>query len=191
MDYLKGQWKTLRDKFRRCIVNRKTQSRSGSKSGKLSKCKYFENLQFLSDVISNAETESNVTIPNNQAKSNNQTVANNQSIPSNQLNESIVGKAASTPNELSTPVIKMPYRKRKKDSSYAEKVDLILVDTLKKMQKPRNFDQPLSNEKEKEKDTKTDSETLFCQSLVDQLKALNARKNKLARIKIQQILFEI
>ena len=85
----------------------------------------------------------------------------------------------------------MPYRKRKKDSSYAEKVDLILVDTLKKMQKPRNFDQPLSNEKEKEKDTKTDSETLFCQSLVDQLKALNARKNKLARIKIQQILFEI
>ena len=42
-----------------------------------------------------------------------------------------------------------------------------------------------------ESNNDTDSDMLFCRSLVDSLRGLTPRKNKIARMKIQKMLFEV
>ena len=63
--------------------------------------------------------------------------------------------------------------------SYA--VDTLLVKTLKDMQGPQT---PVGVLDE-------DEATLFCKSLVPVLRKLPARKNRLANLKINQLLFDI
>ena len=42
-----------------------------------------------------------------------------------------------------------------------------------------------------ESNNNTDSDMLFCRSLVDFLRGLTPRKNKISRMKIQRVLFEV
>ena len=114
---MKKEWKSLRESFKRALTNRKNQTRSGAAGKKLSTCKYFNNLNFLTDVVSHAPTETNIdlnitTTPiGSSLKSSNNDNANKEN--ENQL------------------VIQHPYRKKTKKENTQEKIDLLLVNTLK------------------------------------------------------------
>jgi hypothetical protein len=60
-------------------------------------------------------------------------------------------------------------------------VDTMLVKTLKDMEKPNI---PAVSET-------TDADTLFCKSLIPTLKGLPAKKNRQAKLKIQQVLYDL
>ena len=60
VNYLKPQWKNLKDNLRRCMIKRAQMSKSGAAAHTLPKCKYFSQLQFLHKKVINKETESNV-----------------------------------------------------------------------------------------------------------------------------------
>ena len=64
VDFLKNQWKNLRDNFKRCLVRREALSKSGAEAHTLPRCKYFEQMQFVRDKVMNKETQSNVLISN-------------------------------------------------------------------------------------------------------------------------------
>ena len=53
VEFLKSQWKTLRDNFKRCMVNRIKQQKSKGKDPKkkLSTCKFYEKLTFLIPIV--------------------------------------------------------------------------------------------------------------------------------------------
>ena len=53
MEDLKQQWKRLRDNYERCTRKCQLKQRSGAGSSKLPVCRYFEQLQFLRDTVSN------------------------------------------------------------------------------------------------------------------------------------------
>ena len=65
VDFLKNTWKGLRDNYKRCLTTRLRQQRLGTSSQKLSMGKYFQQLDFLSEKISNKETISNISIETN------------------------------------------------------------------------------------------------------------------------------
>ena len=117
MDYLKAQWKSLRENYKRCLANRRQQTKSGASSKKLSSCKFFANLCFLSDSVANNPTDSSV--------------------------ESLTSPSSSCISEIVSPVTSLDSRrprhvsnKRKKEDS----VDLMLVNTLREIQKtPTNM----------------------------------------------------
>ncbi|XP_028418946.1 uncharacterized protein LOC114544533 [Dendronephthya gigantea] len=70
-----------------------------------------------------------------------------------------------------------PAKRSKSRAEMAFAVDTMLVKTLKDMQEPTVTDQ--------------DEDLLFCKSLVPILKKMPARQNRLAKIKINQLLFDI
>lgn len=152
------------------MKKREQRTRSGAGSSKLPTCNYFTELSFLSDTLKNKPTDSN-------------------------LNRAIrFGKENTTPStprsEESSDVDFTPKRtmKRNRDVDRATNntqqqpsmLDLAIVETLKSSKKE-------VSEEPKEKDCNV----LFCLSLVDTLKALSPRENSLAKLKIQQVLFEI
>ena len=99
-----------------------------------------------------------------------------------------MGKREHTPrSEESSNVDFTPKQTMKRTTNNMEQqepsmLDLAIVETLKSSKKEVS-EEP----KEKEKDCNV----LFCLSLVDTLKALSPRENSLAKLKIQQVLFEI
>ena len=156
---------------------------------------------FLSDIISHANTESNLSLPNNvdipsPVSPDSLASSTSRTSPVSLASPTSLASSASfsSPQELNTDtdsskyVAKLPYRKRKKD--IAANVDLMLVNTLKEMNAAPKSTPISSPDVGKTMDNK-DSEHMFCQSLVQQLKSLPAQKNKLARIKIQQVLYDI
>ena len=62
VDFLKKEWKNMRENMKRCIVRRAEMTRSGAPSSSLPKCKYFSQLQFIRDKIMNKETDSNLNL---------------------------------------------------------------------------------------------------------------------------------
>ena len=58
VDYLKAQWKSIRDSYRRCLANRKTQTRSGASGKKLSTCKFFDKVPTESNIDLNLNNTS-------------------------------------------------------------------------------------------------------------------------------------
>ena len=68
---LKRRWKNLRDGMMRCLKKISDGQKSGAGATKIPTCKFFKQLVFLRDFVSNRETESNINvtpmnIPNNQ-----------------------------------------------------------------------------------------------------------------------------
>ena len=62
MEDLKQQWTGLRDNYKRCIQKRQLKQRPGAGSSKLPVCRYFEQLQFLHNTVSNEELGGNTDI---------------------------------------------------------------------------------------------------------------------------------
>jgi len=166
----KLQWKNSRDAFRRCITKREQLTRSGSGHSKLPSCKYFNNLLFLKDSLVPVSTGSNFTNEDEDDISLSIEVQEQSPSPSGTLHHSTPAKSMTSS------------KKSRKDDLQG-----FLTKSLQKV------DEQISNiaQESKKEDNMSDSDFLFCVSLVHRLKTLPPRKNRLARMKIEQLLFEI
>ena len=54
----------MRDNLKRCLAKRANMSKSGAEAHTLTKCKYFDQLEFLQEKITNKETVSNFSFSN-------------------------------------------------------------------------------------------------------------------------------
>ena len=62
VEFLKKQWKNLRDSLERVLEKRVEIVKSGSAGKPLPSCKYFSQLQFVYDKLPKKETHSNIVI---------------------------------------------------------------------------------------------------------------------------------
>ena len=177
VEYLKTQWKYLKDNFKRCITNRNKLTRSGAAGGKLPQCKYFEQMQFVLDKVSNKSSVSNIDMS-----------VDDDELPLSPSPETSSPKADTAASingkrECEEAVFVMPSAKRKNRDNLAMQVDSMLVKTLANLHAPHNL-APAKTPSEE-----PDADYLFCNSLTPVLQNLPSKKNRLAKIKIQQLLF--
>lgn len=194
VEFLKTQLKYLKDNLKKCLDRRSKATKSGSAASKLATCKYFDQLSFLHSKVSNKPTESNLTpvievedTPSVQVNPSASTVTQSVPCPKNPTMMSTLAKDTSSSvsgkNKAESEII--PYTPAKRSKSRAEMayaVDTLLVKTLQDMQDPSSKSTTAHD---------NDEDMLFCQSLVPLLKKMPARQNRLAKIKINQLLFDM
>ena len=188
-EVLKRRWKNLRDGMMRCMNKINEGQKSGAGASKLPTCKLFDQLLFLRDFVSNRETTSNITLPSASPV--------NDSICEDSPNYNIQPSTeASTPKEkISTPddisakrkldlqdrgTKNKPYGRISKRADRQDKIDLLLVNALSKTE-----DQTKENS-----ESSKSSNQLFCDSIVEILDKLPPKKNRMARVEIQQVLMK-
>lgn len=141
-------------------------TRSGAAAGKLPKCKLFDQLVFIRDTVANRPTISNINIE--EAMSSNSSL---ETTPSESPSCSSPVSAVNTPeSDL------IGSRKRKCARETISKCDALLIEALKNDggQKEKVFDADVS----------------FAESIIPLLKKLPEKKNRQAKIEIQQILMK-
>ena len=161
----------MKDNLKKCLDRRARMLKSGAAATSLPKCNYFEQMAFLHEKTVNRPTESNLCSPS----------------PGEQFMENMyMGNVLSSPSSdvFSPPPSPVPItkkaEKRKRGKSEED-------DSISRIEKTiDNIDVEL-----KKTDQEEDEDTLFCKSLISTFRKLPPRKNKLARIKISQFLFEI
>lgn len=178
---LKKEWGKLKDNYRKTLSKRDKATRSGAGNKKLPTCNFFAELSFLHDSVSNRLCTTN--IPS----------ALLSPTPSPSLSV-VVDDEISDDSSFASP----PYKymsssgsesrsahteSKKRRPSNNDETDMLLIQTLDKhlSSVPPN---QLSIAEE-------DDDRLFSLSLVKTLKGLDAKKKGLAKIKIQQVLFDI
>lgn len=161
--------------MKRCLDKRNRLTRSGAAAHTLPKCKFFDVLMFLNDKISNQETQSNIDI----SKSSN----NHESIPSPLSSSSMLSSPSGSFSTDAAADTSTNTRKRslKNKQGMSQRIDLLTLDFLEKA----------SNEKIPKKEDEEDSDLLFFKSLLPSMKNLSRRSNRVARKKIQDIIFEL
>ncbi len=215
VEFLKAQWKNLRENFKRCLDKRNRLTRSGAGARSLPTCRYFQNLLFLRDKVSNKETESNVSLPNHSdADSLGDSITLNLEGHSQQLSctpplsttttagSSTQKQAPTTTQQLNTSVPSShtpakrkscsdalfsgnPKQKRAAREELSNTVDLLTLKYLDGFSSEKNLEQSTENFKE------DDPDMLFLKSLHSSLRKLPKKKNRQARIQLQQVLFEM
>ena len=165
---IKHEWSKLQENYRKCLKKRELKTRSGAGSSKLPTCNFYNELHFLSDSLANKPSESNITSLDMSFDKN--TCVEEES------------EIAETPEAFQSSASKRTAKK--KEEAQPSLLDAAILQTLNTV-----------NQRNKDKDTKKDEEkdadTLFCLSLVNTLKSLSAKKNALAKLKIQEVLFTI
>ena len=130
------------------------------------KCKYFDQLHFLYNTTVNKPTESNITATAVATSYEENEVPRSKRMLQDANDEYLPSKQLKVRSDLSTSVDKM------------------LIKTLGAME-----------EKEKASDSavdeQKDSDYLFCNSLVPILRGLTPKRNRYAKMKIQQLLYEV
>lgn len=113
--------------------------------------------------------------------------ANNlQPLPSNQARHQHVN--AQKENDSHNVKLRQPtYMKRKRREEISDKIDCVLLKTLSEMKETSNETQNMQQNTTED----VDADFMFCKSLIPILKKLPAKKNGLAKIKIQALLYEI
>jgi hypothetical protein len=185
--------KYLKDNLKKCLDRRSKAFKSGAAASKLPTCKYFDQLSFLHCKVSNKHTESNLTqaieVEDTQLTDNPASAVTTQSLAcSNSTTATSTltkGSSSSAPGKNKAESEIIPYTPAKRSKSRAEMafaVDTLLVKTLQDMQDPSSKSTSVVD---------NDEDMLFCQSLVPLLKKMPARQNRLAKIKINQLLFDL
>ena len=169
--------------MKRCLDRRKKETRSGSAACKTSTCKYFENLIFLQDKIANRDTVSNIKLdlgPSANSLLTEEHLTFSEEIEvTPPLNKR---KALDDITDESSYNNKRPVSRSRRAG---DQVDTMLIKALKDLDKPSTEELP------KSKDAESDSDTLFCQSLISTLKSLGPKENMKAKMQIQQLLFTL
>lgn len=149
-------------------------SRSGAGAYKPPRCRYFSQLAFLRDTLSNRTTHSNVTIQSVEPQhSQHQSPSSSTSSEPISCAEGILNQ--SFPNV--EPQATIVHRKRKKNDDM-DPIDHYLINAIKEKDQG-------SDKKEHE-----DEDFFFCKSIVDVLRKFPRKKSLEVKIKIQQILLE-
>ena len=161
----------MREVYYKCKNNRSKLTRSGAKASKLPTCNYYNVLTFLSETTGE---DNSISVTCNIREGN--LTAFTSTSPA-----FTKGFGGFQPDELLGRKAFNP-RKRKTHNQDNE-AELILMNTLQNVNK--------QIQENKEENLKKSSNVLFCKSLVEILDGLSPEQNMEARIKMQQILFEI
>ena len=205
---MKKEWSKLKDNYRKTKAKREKATRSGAGNNKpLPTCNYFAELSFLSGSVSNRSVDSNIPTSILTPLSSPQSLVGNPLTVSTQSPVSTLAEdetddiSERNSISLSSPVdrafesctssqtIKTPIPKKTRKRHFVDNdnADILLVKALDKhLNQTESVNPPV-----KQKQEEVDDNRLFCLSLVETLKGLDPRKNVLARIKIQQVLFDV
>ena len=186
VEFLKKQWKNLRDSLKRVQEKREEITKSGSAGKPLPSCKYFSQLQFVYDKLPKKETHSNIVITPQTLDRDSPSASSSSSstfseCPSNSVHTTTENTNVSVAAKNN---VKAKKRRQKDVDSLADEE---VATTLKKV----NQTTELLISKELRGESEDDADTLFCRSIIPTLRNLTPRNNKLAKIKIQQFLFEL
>ncbi len=160
-------------------------TKSGAEYHTLPKCKYFNQLQFLHQKITNKETVSDFTISESAAASPSSAVS---AAPSNDPDGGTLNTGNTPPPACNNVSAEPPARRRdvwKKPS--ITPVDSELLDVIKEMNsatKTLIASDTTSNSEDSEN-------MLFCKSLAGTLDKMNRRDSAFAKMQIQKIIFDI
>lgn len=183
MSICRAKWKNIRDTYRKCLKRRDLATRSGAGSKRLPECRFFKELEFLSDSVSNKTTISNFTLQNIDdgnsavmATGNSVSSDTSGEVPSEVSYSSHRESPTSCKEKPSVPVKKKFRVKEREDISTA--LDLQLLNHLKRQGETGGNTPQSDNE-------------FFCRSLVPTLDRLDNKANQMAKAKIQQLLFDV
>lgn len=193
--------------MKRCIDKRSRLTRSGAAAHTLPKCKYFDTLLFLHDKVSNRETSSNVILPNENGGKDLETI-DQEILQSDTWTYSSSSPSVQSPQSscVSTPsTATASYPTSTQTSSQSEKRKFAQNEKKTTAMKPKKNDmsstldmltmqilasETVSASKEKAQ-CEEDTDLLFFKSLLPAMHSMPKRKNRLARKKIQDIIFEL
>ena len=178
---LKKTWKNLRDNLSKCLKKRELLSRSGAGATELPQCKFFKELQFLKDVLSNRSTHSNLSTP--QLSVDNFDRFEYIEDTSTSKKPDVM---YSTPKPMQSGT-ETPPAKRKRASGTKEGK----ATSKDEQSSTSSLDSAISEYLANQNDEKKNADSLFCQSLVPILSSLPARKNRIAKFEIQKLLYDI
>ena len=176
----------------RCLNKIKDGQNSGGGALKMPTCKLFDQLLFLKDFVSNRETKSNIYITSDSGSNDIITVIDDSAHLTPLFTD--ITPASTTP-DITTPKVvpkkkkaetggleevssHQPSRRLNKKSERQDKIDLLLVNALSKS------DESMAHSESKS------SNHLFCDSIVEILDKLPSKKNRMARVEIQQVLLK-
>ena len=179
MESLKAKWINLCDSYKKCLDREREISKSGSGTSTTPTCCYYNQLSFL-----RRQTISNVILP---ALSHESTLPRTSSpapsftsnsshdaddlYPTEPSFETISRKASTTVKGKSSSA------KGYKRAATTDPVESFLLGNIPKSVASKEND--------------NDPDDLFCCSLVATLKRLPQKKNQMAKLKIQELLFNI
>ena len=175
---LKRRWKNLRDGMMRCLKKISEGQKSGAGASKVPTCKFFNQLLFLRDFVSNRETNSNITLPIESEVDD--IISCEKSPEQHQVCSDTARLKEKTPTrEKSSAKRKLaltdenkPFGRLNKRADRQEKIDLLLVNPLSK-----------SEDQQKENSELRSSNQLFCDSIVEILDKLPSKKNRWQELK--------
>ena len=183
-EFLKAEWKKLKENFKCCIDKRARLTRSGAATDSLPKCKYFDQLLFIHDKVKNRETESNVNLGDSneeQEQSSTESICTMQTNPSRSSTPTT--KRANS-DEMDGLYYTPTSAKTSKRNELSMQVDAMLVKSLNDLKEPAPIQPTIVDHTE-------DADTHFCKSIIELLKSFAPKQNRLAKMKIQQALFDI
>lgn len=182
----------MKDSLKKCLDKRNTMTRSGAPAASLPTCKYFEVMRFLYEKSSNKQTESNIS-EDFATESLSPSSDNHASIVSEKQSSAISTSPSSSvtlspKNQRSTtPIVnqkkKDPLKRRHSSISDNTNDDVFL-------QHMKEMDEKIVHAMEKESE-KSDEATVFCDSIKPVLQGFNKKQLRLAKIKINQLLFDM
>ena len=175
--YLQKVFKNLKDSLKKCLDKRGALSRSGAAASTLPMCKYFEVMRFLHEKTSNLETHSNVELEV-QAASN-----NSFDLSSSWQSQDPI----QSPSSCSSISDDVKCSKRKRATTKEENDPFL--DQVKSMDE--NMISHLGKMKGKEENHEKDEAELFCTSLLPVLRDMDKKQLRLAKLKIQQLLYDL
>ena len=178
---LKKTWKNLRDNLSKCLKKRELLCRSGAGATELPQCKFFKELQFLKDVLSNRATHSNLPTP--QPSIDNCDRYEYSEDTSTSKKPDVM---CSTPETMQSGT-ETPPAKRKRASCPKEGK----ATSKDEQSSMSSLDSAISEYLANQNDLKKNADSLFCQSLVPILSSLPAKKNRRAKFEIQKLLYDI
>ncbi|XP_071942983.1 uncharacterized protein [Antedon mediterranea] len=161
VEFLQRQLKNLKDTLKKCLNKRNSMIRSGAAATSLPQCKYFEQMRFLHEKTANKPTVSNC-----QATSSGTTTRHAS-------NEENIDPCVST-------IPQVPIKRKKQH----DELDTMIINQLETTSEAINSLISGSNQQE-------DEVALYFRSLIPIVSAFDCRRQRLAMVKISQLLFDI
>ena len=179
-ELLKKRWKNLRDAMMKCLKKIDLVSRSGAGTSKTPTCKHFNDLLFIRDSVSNRSTESNIVNERNVGDMA-CSLVHSPLTPLQTTANSPMPTIELKGDDGQPPSKKSKHERKKEGIESAERrdqIDLLLAKAL------------TTTQSEEHDNLEDDPDLLFCKSIVSSLKNLPPRKNRRAKIEIQQVLLK-
>ena len=190
----KQKWKNLSDGFKKCLDRKRDMEKSGSGYSKPPTFRFYNQLQSLQNSVSNRTTRSNIQVircdsPDSPCPL--ETTLPDQSVAQFALPILSPASDQKSDKQQVTPNADHPPGKQKSGLPQAT-----VVPKRKKKVELDPVEQFLikSIDKKDQENTSEDPDEQFCRSIADTLRRFrqnSMKKNQFAKIKIQQLLFDI